>query len=75
MSYQYLIEIEGELENRWAGQIQFMDISCLTSPHFGRVTRIEGEIKDQAALRGLLNGLWDLNMNIINLKRLHPEEG
>ncbi len=36
----------------------------------GGVTRLEGPIRDQAALRGLLNRLWDLHLTIVTVERL-----
>jgi hypothetical protein len=36
----------------------------------GGVTRLEGPVRDQAALRGLLNRLWDLHLTIVTVQRL-----
>jgi hypothetical protein len=36
----------------------------------GGMTRLEGPIRDQSALRGLLNRLWDLHLTLVTVQRL-----
>ena len=35
----------------------------------GVITTLKGLVADQAALRGILNKLWDLNLTVISVKR------
>ena len=37
-----------------------------------QVTILSGEIVDQAALRGLLNRLWDLNLVLRSVQQIDP---
>jgi hypothetical protein len=34
------------------------------------VTTLEGELRDQAALAGVLNSLYELHLTVISVKRL-----
>jgi hypothetical protein len=36
------------------------------------LTTISGELADQAALRGLLNRLWDLNLTLYSVQPFDP---
>ena len=62
----YKIVIEGHLKQKWAEWLNGMvfKIENLTNPN---VTAITVRIPDQAALRGILNKLWDLNLTVISM--------
>ena len=65
----YRIVVEGELHESWSNWLGNVDlerrIQGLDSCH----TILLSEIPDQAALRGLLNRIWDLNLEIISLDK------
>lgn len=62
----YQIHVEGVLDERWAEWF-----SGLTVLHRGqRETVFTATVPDQAALRGILNRLWDLNLPVISVSRL-----
>jgi len=67
----YKIVVEGELHESWSDWLGNVDlqgrIHGLDSCH----TILLSEIPDQAALRGLLNRIWDLNLEIISLNKYH----
>jgi hypothetical protein len=67
----YKIVVEGELHESWTDRLGNVDlqrrIHGLDSCH----TILLSEIPDQAALRGLLNRIWDLNLEIISLNKTH----
>jgi hypothetical protein len=55
---RFRIELRGQIDQAWISA--FEPLSCASS---GLVTTIE-VLVDQAALRGVLNHLWDLNLYI-----------
>jgi hypothetical protein len=66
-SSHYQIVVLGELGSNWAdwlGEVLFD--SCYQSNNSG-MTTIIGAVPDQAALRGLLNKLWDLNLTLVSI--------
>ena len=67
----YRIVVDGDLHESWTdwlGKVDFARrIQGLDSCH----TILLSEVPDQAALRGLLNRIWDLNLEIISLNKYH----
>jgi hypothetical protein len=64
----YQIKIEGLLDPRWSAWLDgFTVIQAGENPG---CTTITGCVADQAALRGILNKLWDLNLTLISINRL-----
>ncbi len=63
----YRVEIASEFHEKWAhwlnGKLLKIENCCSHSVLFLSVP-------DQAALRGTLNMLWDLNLTIISIKQL-----
>jgi hypothetical protein len=57
----FRIELRGQVDKGWMGA--FDPISYSSSD---RVTMIE-VLADQAALRGILNHLWDLNLDLLSV--------
>ncbi len=71
----YRIKIKGELDRSdtdWFGGITIV-------PREHGETLLVGPFVDQAALRGLLDHLWNLNFTILSVERIEPgkkkEEG
>jgi len=66
----YEIQILGRLGQDWSDWLDGMAIS------FERgVTTLTGPVADQAALRGILTRLWDVNLALVSVRRLeagHP---
>ena len=79
MSFQgpgtYLIRILGTLDQSWFDWLG--DIRCTTSKSTdGRlVTTLVGQFRDQAALLGLLNTLYDLHLTLLQVKFLTETNG
>jgi hypothetical protein len=57
----FCIELRGRVDQRWMAAFDPESFSCSD-----KVTMIE-VLADQAALRGILNSLWDLNLDIISV--------
>lgn len=62
----YEIVIKGHLDRRWAHTLADLDMTLLPSGE----TRLSGSIVDQAALRGILTRLLDLNLVLVAVTRL-----
>jgi hypothetical protein len=60
----YIIKISGHLKEKWAEWLNgvVVKIDNLANEN---VTAITVRIPDQAALRGVLNKLWDLNLILL----------
>ena len=62
----YTIKISGNLKDKWAEWLNgvVIRIDNLANEN---ITAITVRIPDQAALRGVLNKLWDLNLTLLSV--------
>ncbi len=60
----YRITVQGRIESRWSDWF-----SGLAIDHQHNFTILTGPVTDQAALRGILNKLWDLNLILVSVDR------
>ena len=67
-SHHYQITLEGQLDNRWADW--FDGLTITSQGQNDNITILTGPVTDQAALRGLLNQIWDFNLALIAVERL-----
>src|SRR2546426_421440 len=63
---RYAIRVQGHLDADWS---EWLDGMTITHEE-GGVTRLEGVLRDQAALHGVLNKLRDLSLTVVALQRL-----
>jgi hypothetical protein len=63
----YQITIRGKLDKAWADWFDGLTIAYEASGDGATVTTLTGAVADQAALRGILHKLWDLNMVLISI--------
>ena len=63
----YQIVIQGELNESWSDWLDDMIFEVKNDSLAKSQTRICGTLPDQAALRGLLTKIWDLNLTIISV--------
>ena len=61
----YEIRLPGRLDKDWSDWLDGMSIT-----YKGDVTVLRGQVTDQAALRGILSKIWDLNRTVISVKRM-----
>lgn len=69
----YRIIVLGRLEEKWADWLNGRVESIEPADERNNRTLIIVLVPDQAALRGILNKLWDLNLTLISV-RLQNEE-
>jgi len=66
----YQISIQGRIDSNWTDRLEGMTISQSTSEAVGPITMLEGNLRDQAALAGVLNTLYELHLTILLVKRM-----
>ena len=66
----YEIRVEGQLSDRWSDW--FERLAIRNEPN-GETT-LSGLISDQAALFGVLNKIYALNLRLISVNRSTPQE-
>ena len=64
----YEVKIQGQLDEAWSDWFEGMGISIE-----GNMTTLCGKITDQAALRGILSKIWDLNLTLISVHSIDIE--
>jgi hypothetical protein len=69
---KYQIHVQGYLDNSWSDQ--FWGMRILKNNRVGQVpvTTLVGQLRDQAALIGVLNSLYELHLPILSV--VHLEE-
>lgn len=67
----YKIVVDGDLHESWSEWLGEVDLETRIGGFDSCYTIVLSEIPDQAALRGLLNRIWDLNLEIISLNKYH----
>lgn len=65
----YQITIRGALDPNWSVWLNGFEFHTELSPDGTSITTLTGSIIDQAALRGLLNKMWDLNLELVSLNQ------
>ena len=70
MSEIHEIRVQGRLDDRW---VDWLEGLALTREIDGTTT-LTGPLADQAALHGVLNTIRDLNLPIVSVRRVHPDQ-
>ncbi len=69
----YEIRIRGELDGRWSTWFNGLTIILTHSRDQSPITTLIGPVVDQAALRGILCKLWDLNLTLISVRLIEVD--
>ena len=72
MSRTYQITVEGKIDPSWSDWFAGMQLVSRKEADDMLVTTLSGILTDQAALRGLLNRLWDLNLVVRAVQQVEP---
>jgi hypothetical protein len=70
----YEIQVRGELDRGWETYFDGLVIRLTHTSDQPAVTTLVGPVADQAALRGLLCKLWDLNLTLISVRRVEADD-
>ncbi len=68
----YEIRVQGQLARHWAEWLGAATLAVEAGAG-GPVTRICAPVADQAALRGLVTKLWDMNLVLLALRRIEAD--
>jgi len=66
----FRITIQEVIDANWAEWFSEMTLSSATGDDQRPVTVLTGPIVDQAALRGILDKLWNLNLTVISVEHV-----
>jgi hypothetical protein len=66
----YQIKVQGRLETGWEEWLNGMTASFEEDSTNSPVTVFTGQVRDQAALRGILNKLWNMNLTLLSINRM-----
>ncbi len=61
----YRIRVEGKLDEGWSDWFDGMTLTLESD-----ITTLTGAVADQAALRGILTKILDLNLTLISVNRI-----
>jgi hypothetical protein len=67
----YRIKVQGKLDERWSEW--FSGLTITVESDDPPITKMVGVI-DQAALRGILNKIWDLNLALISVTPIEADD-
>ena len=66
----YRIRVQGQLSASWSSRLSDMVIAVRQPASQPSVTTLTGELRDQAALMGVLNTLYDMGCPLLKVERL-----
>ena len=67
---RYQIKVVGRLDEHWSAWFGDMAIAVERRGDGAPITTLSGEVADQAALRGILSKLLDLNLTLISVVQI-----
>jgi hypothetical protein len=68
----YQITVEGKIDESWSDWLGGMQLVLRKEANGMQITILTGVLTDQAALRGVLNRLWDLNLVLRSVQQVDP---
>ena len=69
----YRILVEGQLHEKWSERLAGMRIKSRKRADQSVVTTLEGNLRDQSELLGVLNSLHELHLPLLSVKCLEVE--
>lgn len=69
----YRVTVRGMLDESWSAWFHNMAIRTEADPGDVPTSTLTGPVVDQAALRGVLSRIWDLNLDLLSVERLDDE--
>jgi hypothetical protein len=65
----YQIQVQGKLDQDWSDWFKGMTVTFECADDGSPITTLTGPVADQAALRGILTRIWDLNLTVLSVTR------
>lgn len=69
----YELQVRGALDASWIETMHIETIDVIDSPDQGSITVLSGSFQDQAALRGVLDRIYRLNLPLISVRHIDKE--
>ncbi len=69
----YQVTVEGKIDPSWSDWLNGLQIDSHKEADSLLITVLSGSFRDQPALRGLLNRLWDLNLVLRSVQQMNPD--
>jgi hypothetical protein len=69
----YRIRVQGHLDECWSDRLWGMVITRAFTASRQPVTILVGQLRDQAALSGVLSGLYELHLPLLSVENLDEE--
>jgi hypothetical protein len=69
----YQIQVQGKLDEKWSDWFGGMTVTVQSERDDVPITTLTGTVADQAALRGILTKIWDLNLRLISVNRIEMD--
>ena len=66
----YIIKVSGELAPEWSDRLGGMTVSTDRTNPARPITTLEGSLPDQAALRGVIEELYEMHLSVLQVKCL-----
>ena len=66
----YEIKVQGRLDESWSEWFDGVAMIHEGAEHHSRITVMTSPVVDQAALRGLLTKIWDLNLTLLSVSQI-----
>ena len=71
---KYRIRVQGSLDQKWSERMGGLSIvSASVKDQQEPVTELIGQVRDQAALSGILNTLYELHMMLLSVEHLESD--
>jgi hypothetical protein len=71
---RYEIQVQGELDPAWEAWFSGLAVTLTSASGQPPTTTLTGPVADQAALRGMLCRLWDLNLTLVSVRRIEADD-
>ena len=69
----YRIRVEGFLDKKWSARLGGLRITTSTRGDQKQVTALEGLMRDQAELTGVLNALYQRHLTLLSVECLNGD--
>jgi hypothetical protein len=69
----YQIKIQGLIGKRWADWFDGLELAYEGTEGGSPITVLTGPVVDQAALRGILCRIWNLNLTLLSVVRIESD--
>lgn len=70
----YIIKVQGKLDTSWSESLSGLIIETKDCGENTYVTTLRGVLKDQSALSGVMNFLYDMHLSVISVESIGSEK-